>query len=190
MKNFIIIGNGSSGTSWLTRQFHLHPLIEGHFEDFSHTFEESLKVYKANAERINNDGFTYCNKIPFEQVIFRNTHWRAKDFIELAEHFYIIFNFRAFTSWIESWNRRLDPTCQFELKSRWENGFKIAFDILESHPSKIIFNNYECMTLNPESEYNRLCEWLDIQLDNYSFLDQDKPQENKAVQREKWNYLL
>lgn len=182
MKNFIIIGNGSSGTSWLVRTFELNRSIFVDYERYHDDFETSLDDMLARAKSANDKGLTYCNKIPFELTIMREPFkWAYSDWVKLSNHFHIIFNYRALTSWIESWNIRQETLSENKLLSRWESGWRIYYDILEVNPDKVVTNCYDEFLTNPERNMKNLYSFLDL---DYSHPLTIRPK-NKPIKRDK-----
>jgi len=125
MKNVFILGNGSTGTSFLFRSIASHPKVTGDFEPFDKTFNVALSKYKKFARSANDSGHVWLGKLPFERAIFRRNDWEQNDFLKLGKEFFIIGTYREFDSWFKSWNYRQEKIDEKVARQRWQSGNQI-----------------------------------------------------------------
>ncbi len=186
MKNFIIIGNGSTGTSWLYKTLNKHTKLKGDFEYFNSSFKTTLDEMLNRAVEANKNGKIYFNKIPFEQTIIRFDCWKKYNFVELSKHFHIIFCSRAITSWAESWHRRQEIGCAQrkpqEMVDRYLIGWSIYLDILEMNPDKVILSNFERRLIAFETEIKYICDFAGVEFEEAML---SEPPKKEIIQRDK-----
>lgn len=171
MNNFFIMGNGSSGTTFLAQMLNSHSEIEmvqnKYHEHFNKDFGHSLKQYQEFAQDVNGRGLVWGVKLPFEQVIFRNSHWHIGDYFTLSSNFKIIYMFREFEHWMRSWNARQLPELDEETAKKWHSeGYNLYKRLYTTTYNRVMKVEYKDLCDEPKTQMESLCNFLGVKYED------------------------
>jgi len=145
IRDFIIVGNGGSGTSLLRGLLNAHSNLHVVFEHKPPRLDEFIKEAKVH------EGI-WGNKTPIEQFI--SIGLTLEQMVEISDYFKIVHIIRRYSMYCK--NR----------KGPYEKNWKISQDfynaVRERHPSRVITVSFEDLLLRTESELTRICSFLTV----------------------------
>lgn len=164
-RDFLILGNGMSGTSLMHSMIDTHPQIDCQFEQ-----GDKLKDFPVWIEDARKCPNTWGNKVPIEKLMAGN--WQMADLIDLIESFYIINPQRKFTGYLQSYKRKYTHRPLKHLPKEeqaailWEQNNELYYAMLEKNPEKIIRVSFEHLVLYPGIEMDRIFRYLHVRTGN------------------------
>lgn len=160
-KPFLIIGNGSSGTSLLRGLMNAHSQIECLFEcwgmdgDRTKQFDMAKEQAEYWIEQTEKSKLMWGNKVPIEQFITRG--WDALTIAQLIDDFKVIFIIRRFSMYCK------DPKHKMELYTQnWNFAQDTYWLMRERAPERVISVSFEDLLLHTTTELFRICEFLGV----------------------------
>lgn len=164
-RDFVILGNGKSGTSLLRGLLHAHPLCHVEFElgnqtpKLTPTQMFSLWLDK----RESNSASIYGVKMPYELLIHND--WSHDQILNISDYFKVIWIFRRFSKYYSNEFEQAFGSCEVN----WRDTQNYYWEMRERYPESIIQVSFEDLILRTEIELRRICYFLDIKYDQSMF---------------------
>lgn len=141
--NFLIIGNGGSGTSLLRGFLNSHSKVECCFEHWGDWQDQASKCkYEV-----------WGNKQPLER--FWSYKWEDSQIVDLIDDYLIIWIVRRYDKWLKKQVSR-------KAEANWQRGRGIYWAIRNRKPDRVIEVAFEDLLLRPEAELRRVCDFLHV----------------------------
>jgi len=159
-KDFLILGNGYSGSSLLHSLINSNDEVNVEFEKFQWR-DKSIEKWKHEWEKLKNEEkLIWGNKIPIELFILSEA--KKQDITSLIDDYFIIWLTRKFSGYYKSILKRGKIKNSYGAKKIWEFAQSCYFIMREKRPDKILNVSFEELVIYPERELFRICDFLGI----------------------------
>jgi len=160
-RHFAIIGCGLSGSSLLQSILNKHSEVIVMFEQYSKS-PDYFTLWIEEKYEHEKRGVTFGIKNPVEVLI--NNNWPEEKILEISDYFFVIWNLRKFSGYLDSAKRR-STFIHPKAKEFWDKSNELYWKVRERHPDKLLSLNFEELVTYPKREIIRMCDFLNIEFE-------------------------
>lgn len=196
-KPFLVLGNGSSGTSLLRGLLNAHSKCDVWFEKFVDNIPDTVDLFNNAIQKCKDEGKLWGNKIPLERLLW-NDLWGGWDtlpaYFRLTENYYVLWITRNYHDYKSSMFKR--HTARFtvfgngqgekELKRQWVYGTRIRDNLKDRYPDRVKLISFENLVSDTENQLIDVCNFLNLEYEK-SMMEGTKDTGHAAYNQESIN---